>query len=52
MRETLHQVRIADERSAKGDQVGMAALNCSLCRFLSETAIRYQRAGKYLAEFF
>lgn len=52
MCETLHQVRIADERPAKGDQVGMAALNCSFCRFLGVTAIRHQRAGKYLAEFF
>ena len=52
MRETLYQFRIADERPAKGDQVGMAALNCSSSRFLGVTAIRHQRAGKYPAEFF
>ena len=48
---TFHQVRIAYEGPAKGDQVRMVVADRSFRCFLSVTAIAYERALKYISGF-
>src|SRR5438552_3712917 len=48
--ETLHKVRVTDERSAEGDQVGVSGSNRLLGRLLGVAAVADERAVEHLAE--
>src|SRR4051812_4905688 len=41
--ESLHKIRVADERSSKGDQVGVSLGNRFLCGFLRVAAVAHER---------
>src|SRR5580692_8085282 len=48
--EPLHEVRVADEWSPEGDQVGVPLGNRLLRRLLGVTAVAHERAVEHLAE--
>ena len=49
--EAFHQVRIADEGPAKGNQVRMVVADRSFRRFLGVTAVADERAFEHIPEF-
>src|SRR5207249_10422689 len=48
--EPLHEVRVADERSPEGDQVGVSLGNRLLCRLPGVAAVAHEWAVEHLAE--